>query len=417
MNETLPTARPDVVVIGAGLAGLATAQLVRRAGCSVVVLDGQPAGGRGRTDERRGFLFNRGPHALYRGGHAEAVLATLGVRATGGAPGSSAFGLLGERVAALPTGAVTLLRSSLLGWKAKVGIGRLLTRLPKVRAETLAEVSFRDWLSYADLPRDGELLVEMLARVASYTNAPEMVSADLVVGQMQMALGRGVRYLDGGWQSLVSALVAALDVQQGTATSVSCDGGAVVVECSDRAPLVARAAIVAVGTPAAASSLLGRTDFDVGAPVEAACLDLGITGAIDPSLLFGLDAPLYLSAHSPAATLAPAHHSVVHVARYLAPDERTEPIAQRAELDVHAARVGITADRIVEHRYLHRMTVVGALTTASRGGMPARPGVADVARPGVFLAGDWVGRRGHLLDAALASAEEAAAAAVKLIAR
>jgi hypothetical protein len=99
---------------------------------------------------------------------------------------------------------------------------------------------------------------------------------------------------------------------------------------------------------------------------------------------------------------------VVHVARYLAPDEHVEPHATRAELDEHAARAGLTDDTVVDSRYLHRMTAVGAVAIARTGGLRGRPGVADSGVPGVFLAGDWVGARGHLLDAAVASAEEAA---------
>ena len=64
-NPGTGTVRTDAVVVGGGIAGLAAAQLLRRAGVSVMVLDPQPLGGRARTDERSGFLFNRGPHARY----------------------------------------------------------------------------------------------------------------------------------------------------------------------------------------------------------------------------------------------------------------------------------------------------------------------------------------------------------------
>jgi hypothetical protein len=86
-------------------------------------------------------------------------------------------------------------------------------------------------------------------------------------------------------------------------------------------------------------------------------------------------------------------------------------------LEALAARAGLTADHIIEDRYLHRMTVAGALTLAESGGMRGRPTVTDSGVPGVFLAGDWVGPHGHLADASLASAEAAVAAAVTLVGR
>ncbi len=51
----------DVVVIGAGLAGLTAARTIQRSGRSVVVLEASDAvGGRVRTDEVDGFLLDRG---------------------------------------------------------------------------------------------------------------------------------------------------------------------------------------------------------------------------------------------------------------------------------------------------------------------------------------------------------------------
>ena len=69
----------DVIVAGAGLAGLAAAATAARSGRRVLVVDGHAPGGRARTDDRRGFLFNQGAHALYLGGHATRVLGDLGL--------------------------------------------------------------------------------------------------------------------------------------------------------------------------------------------------------------------------------------------------------------------------------------------------------------------------------------------------
>jgi glycine/D-amino acid oxidase-like deaminating enzyme len=412
-----PLQRVDVAVVGAGLAGLTAARLLQGQGCTVTVVDSQPAGGRGRTDERRGFLFNRGPHALYLGGEAARVLAQLGMHPAGGPPSSNGAGVVGGRVGVLPGGASSLLRTSLLGARSKVAAGRLLAGLPKVRAADLGDTSFASWLDGQRLPADARLLVEAVARVSSYSNAPEIVAADMVVGQIQLALGQGVRYVHGGWQTIVDALADGLDVRRLTAVHVGRDAGDVVVSTAEGVSVVAAAVVLAAGTPTATAALLDRSPFDVGPPIEAACLDLGTTRAASPGLLLGLDVPLYLSSHSPAARLAADGQFVVHAARYLAPGDDAAPAAQQAELAAHAALGGITEGHITEQRYQHRMTVAGALPIAAHGGLRGRPAATASGVDGVFLAGDWVGSRGHLLDASLASAEDAVAAAVRLVRR
>ncbi len=420
MSEHSMEIRTDVVVIGGGLAGLTAARLVQAAGATTVVVEPHVVGGRGRTDERNGFRFNRGPHALYLGGAARRVFDQLGVPVAGGAPGSDACGLRGDTIGLLPAGASSLARTPLLSVRGKVAFGRLLARLPKQRPEALAGTTFAEWLAGHDLPDDARELVEAVARISTYANAPNVVSADMIVGQIQSAVAHGVRYVHGGWQWIADGLATGLQVEGLTATAVHRDGADVVVETAEGTRVIAAAAVLAVGTPAATAAVLGRSAFDVGPVVEAACLDLGTDVPSTPSVLLGIDRPLYLSNHCPPARLAPPGRFVVHVARYLAPGDDAAPADQRAELTAHAVRAGVTADHIVEERYLHRMTVVAALPTADRGGLPGRPRVTDSGVPGVFLAGDWVGPEGHLLDASVASAESAVSAALtaaRLVAR
>ena len=86
--------------------------------------------------------------------------------------------------------------------------------------------------------------------------------------------------------------------------------------------------------------------------------------------------------------------------------------ADRPQLEDHLRQVGVAGEDVVTSRFLARMVVAGAIPRAERGGLPGRPGVTASGIPGVFLAGDWVGSVGLLADASLASAREAARAAL-----
>jgi hypothetical protein len=63
---------------------------------------------------------------------------------------------------------------------------------------------------------------------------------------------------------------------------------------------------------------------------------------------------------------------------------------------------------VVERRFLPRMVAASALATAGSGGVAGRPGPEVAGSPGLFVAGDWVGPEGWLVDASLASARAAA---------
>ena len=113
--------------------------------------------------------------------------------------------------------------------------------------------------------------------------------------------------------------------------------------------------IIASGGPAAAVGLLGSDPGwgDLGAPVTAACLDLGLTRPPERPVLFGFAEPLYLSTHCPPADLAPEGGAVVQLMRYGARDAATD----RATLTELATGAGIAPDTIVEQRFLAHMHV------------------------------------------------------------
>jgi len=429
----------DVIVVGAGLAGLAAAATAAGAGASVLVLDGQRPGGRATTDERGGYRFNRGAHAFYRGGAGRGVLGRLGVTVRGDSPIlDGARVRRGERVGALGLRPAGLARSRMLTTRDKARIARVFTAAPRWRPATLADRSAAAWFDDLGLVGGAREFAEMLARTATYVVDMAGVSADLVSAQMQMALQDGVEYLHGGWSTMVDGLARAASLRGAEfgpgarVRLVAPDGGRVRVAVaanggsddrddagavSDHGTLLARRVVVAAGTPAACAALLPDRPTawgDLGPPSRAACLDMGFAAPPDMTVLLGMDRPLYLIRHCPPAALAPPGGSVVHGLRYLRPDEDPSPDAARAELVEHARVAGIEPEAAAHVRYLHCMPVVGAVPVPGVG-LAGRVDVGDTGHEGVLVAGDWVGPHGHLADAALASGEDAGRLAVRAL--
>jgi glycine/D-amino acid oxidase-like deaminating enzyme len=164
--------------------------------------------------------------------------------------------------------------------------------------------------------------------------------------------------------------------------------------------------IVAAGGPERAATLLG-VEIEAGPEAVASVLDLGLERLPRRGRRFatGLDAPRYLSVHSPPARLA-EHGVLVGVASYgRAPREELETFADSVQPGWR--------ERATMSRYLPRMVTVTGVPTPQLGGLAGRPGVAVPGAPGAFVAGDWVGPEGMLLDAAVASAVAAARAALE----
>jgi phytoene dehydrogenase-like protein len=381
-----------VVVIGAGLAGLTAAATAARAGRQVVVVEADAVGGRARTDERSGYHFNQGPHALARGGEAQRILRDLGVPYRGhGAPVRGARLVRDGKLVRPPVGP--------MGW--------LVARLLTTSAARWAGRSAEEWVESLGGSRDLSDLARMLIRVTTYVTDLQAMPADFAISRLKGS--RGVTYLDGGFGSLVEGLSSVASAAGATirahepAAGVTAMAGGWEVALVGGEVLRAAAVVIAAGGIGVARELLpvdpGWPEF--GAPVTAACLDLGLRGP-SPSVVFGLDEPLYLARHCPPGDLAPRGGSVVHVMRYGARDAALD----RAELRGHARLAGIADDQIVEERFLAVHVVTDVLPSPEQG-LAGRPGVEVAGAAGMYVAGDWVGPSGWLSDAAMATGRRA----------
>lgn len=418
---------PDVIVIGGGVAGLAAASFISRAGSSVTLLEqSHLLGGRAQTKQQDGFYLNMGPHALYRGGRGIEVLRELGVEPKGRVPSvSGAFAIKAGMKHTFPAGAVSLLTTSLFGLSAKLEAGRLLATIGKIENALLMNMSVREWLDRNVSHREVQDFILAAFRVATYTNAPELMSAGSAIEQLKKAQDKSVLYLDEGWRTLVDGLREAA-LKSGVAIetesrveAVTRDAGGAVsgVRLVDGRAIRASSVVISA-SPSVAASLVQdseRTSLarwaDEAIPVRAACFDVALSRLPAPRATFalGIDRPLYLSVHSATAKLAPEGGALIQVAKYLEPNHRDSAETVERELEglLDLVQPG-WREVIVHRRFLPDMIVMNALPLASFGGTQGRPGPEVPGVPGLFVAGDWVGKEGLLVDAALASAKEAA---------
>jgi phytoene dehydrogenase-like protein len=303
------------------------------------------------------------------------------------------------------------MRTTALGARGKAQLARLLGLLPRIDAAKLEGRSVSDWFAGQSLRPDTEALARAVLRLSTYVADQDHFGADAAVAQLQSAAKAGVIYLDGGWGQLVDSLTRLVEVRRGTTVrGLDAAAGKVAVRTDDGV-VTARSVVLAAGTPDATRSML-PTDpgwGDLGEPVTAACLDVGVARVPTPGYVLGVDQPLYGTTQSPPARQAPDGQGVVAIIRYQARSAAED----RPQLEGHLGQIGVDEADIRASRFLARMVVTGVLPRADRGGLRGRPAVTATGMPGVFLAGDWVGPVGLLADASLASAREAATAALR----
>jgi phytoene dehydrogenase-like protein len=417
----------SAIVIGGGVAGLASSAFLARQSFDVRLFEQATAlGGRARTKEQDGFYFNIGPHALYRAGAGLATLRELGVEPKGSAPRlSGAFAVRDNATHKLPANPTSLLATSLFSVSEKMEMARLLAGVTKIDSSPWMNSSVSQWVE-AEIKREPvrEFLLALL-RLSTYINAPERLSAGSSIEQLKRAVTGGVLYLDEGWQTLVDGLsksAESVGVKIETGARAVCverdSQGAVKSVRMDDGSVIEASTIIIASSPQVAASLVESSSLLDGwsreaMAVKAACLDIALDRLPVPKTTFalGIDQPLYFSVHSAVARLAPTGGALIHVAKYLPTDcDASEEDEHELEslLDLLQPR---WRERVAHRRFLPDMTVMHAIPEARCGAVRPGPEVADT--PGLFVAGDWVGREGLLVDASLASAKEAARLAIE----
>jgi phytoene dehydrogenase-like protein len=415
--------KDQVIVVGAGVAGLTAAARLARADKQVTVLEkASHPGGRAATRVKDGYHLNLGPHALYVGGAATRLLAELGVSYSFGIP-KQVLALDGGRVERYPTDLPSTFSTRLLDARDKLELLRFFATLPLAKASAVAGVDAESWIARtAHRPRVRRLIGAFMRTVA-YSAALDLVSAEVLVSRLQLAIKHPVRYVDGGWQTLVDGLRRAAEdagarvrtgarVEQLETTGQRVTG----VWLADGTLLAADAVVVAT-TPDEALALLGdhppelRRQLADAPAATVACLDVALDRLPRPRTLVvqDLTRPRFLTIQSTVARIAPPGGAVLHAVKQLDPRQPGDPREDERDLEAFLDELQPGwRDHVVDRACLPRMTAAGLLPTAKTGGFAGRPAPRVPGMDGVYLAGDWVGAEGYQLDAAMASADHTA---------
>lgn len=422
----------DALVVGGGMAGLVSSIVLASGGLKVTLLEKSAhAGGRAITRELEGgYYFNLGAHALYRKGAAQRILRELGVSWTGALPPAKKGRVVYKgRKFISPAGTLSLLMTGLLSFREKMETARILASLSRINTESLAGVPLGAWLDSLTRSERVKQLLCTIVRVTTYTNDTEHLSAGAVIEQVRLGLEGSVDYLDHGWQTLVDgararALEAGVQILTGASVvKVRREAEGYAVHLRSGEAFHASEVVLATSPGAAASIVEGDEETALGRwaraclPVHVACLDVALKRLPLPGsnhFALGVDRPLYCIVHSVSARLAPEGGAVVHLMKYQATGEAGDARADRREMEELLDLMQPGWRELIAHaRFLPRMTASNALVTAEGGGAKGRPGPEVPDMPGLYVAGDWVGAEGMLLDASLASAHHAAQLVLK----
>jgi oxygen-dependent protoporphyrinogen oxidase len=268
-----PKTGPRVVVLGAGLSGLAAAHRLAAAGAIVTVLErGHRPGGRATTDERDGFVIDSAPHlvsATDSAVHGLIRAAGLGEQMLPLRPVGLAQARSGHVDAIDPSGTRGIRRIPGVAWRQGLRLhrlGRLLRKFDDIltpsspeRAVRMDDRSIADFIRTYFGPSVLERWVEPLIAADAGGEDVHAASRQLfLLHQVQRAFAP-TGTLRGGLGVLAERLASGLDVRlEHTAIAVLSRGGVFEVTASHsggEAPIEADAVVSALPASVAARVL------------------------------------------------------------------------------------------------------------------------------------------------------------------
>lgn len=426
-------AQHDVVIVGGGVAGLATGALVARAGRQPIVLEkGNQLGGRAYTYVDQGFTLNYGAHAMYRphSGLLADILRRIGrprIEAPYPNPRRAYFAQDG-RWGHLGTMPQDVLFTSLFPMATRMRLMRFMALL-RFGKPDVGDLTAGAWLDRHTHDPYLKRFALALATINTYTRPSSELSAAFLLRHLQRTLFAKdyVGYMSRGWSTMYDAFASVIAEHGGEIATGSrvdkliSEGGRVVAALVGDRRIEAGAFVVTVPPQdapklAEAGSPL-RTELERWHGLKearAVCLDLGFSRRLreDVTFIYDVEYDLYFSLHSEVTPdLAPPGGQLLHAMAYLSQDEGANDWL--AERRAHELEQGLDRyfrgwrEATVVQRPLPNALVTSARQTSdqqARARVPARSSVAN----NLYYAGDARDLPYNLTEISLASAMEIA---------
>lgn len=414
----------DVSVIGGGLAGLSCSIYLARTGLTVALIEkSNRLGGRAATIKKNGASLNLGLHAFYKGGPAEVVLQELGITVSGSYAPAKGGMVWENKLFELPGSPLSLLKSTLLTFSAKWELTQFVSRLKEINIDTLPTISFQKWVEQEIHDSMVRRLIYAVCRTNTFVPYPELLLAAPAVRRLQLVFkGNQVLYIDNGWGQLVDnlqkeAIRAGVTILTGkTVSEIVHDHNKVRQLHFTNGEQLETFNVIATAGPSEICNLIKDAEYtslkewrDRAKPIYAACLDVALRKLPinDPKryFTFFLDQPIFISTPSVISHASDDGSAIIHVCKdvgFGSNNPKNDEIDMEEALDF--IQPGWRNERIAS-QFLPKMKVAHDFDSIDRLERCYGPSVPEIH--GLYVAGDWTGRRETLVDAVFASARRA----------
>lgn len=413
------TQKWDVVIIGAGLAGYVAANYLAKTDLSILIVEKRKhVGGRAKTNKMKQQYFNLGPHALYKKGKAMLLLEELGIKLSGKSPQLTGDLMENTMKHAAPLSPSGLFATSYLNWKQRLEWLLILMKVVRMDSEKLPDQTFQQWVKQNELSPKVSSLLYLLARLATYCHAPEVVSAKIMLSHLKTVMS-GVLYINGGWQTIIDQLhnkAVISGIQLRTQTVVKqiasfAHRNDITLQLANNEEIITKN-VICTTSPYELNQMLGKNQnsfFAQITPIKGATLDVALSELPNSKRLFalGITDPYYYAVHSHYAQLsANGNSTVLHVFKYHSPATHIDGKRVKNELEQFLERLQPGWKQyVITQRFLPNITVNQRLPKI---GDEQKLQHAKKEIPGLYIAGDWASPDSILAEGAITSAQQAA---------